>query len=408
MANDRNPAFRSLTSCPICGDGAARDTVSLPSYPMTEYFCQEGDDLKRMTQLSQFVATCEACGHVFLRRQIDPIELYGSSYQTRSAKSSPATAALDRLLVFLETRHRLTEFDLCVDIGANDGSFLEMLLRRGFKGRRVGIDPSSVDWPEGVEGHTGFAEDVDFEGITGNSERVLLVASHVLEHVAEPTELLGKVSAVMGPQDVLLVQFPAMEPLAVELRFDQIHHQHYHYFSRSSFGRALEIAGLQIVASQIDWQHYGSATCLIRKSVRMTSPLNDGWNSVWERVVSSTGATTNLVSTRYDAFAQLQGAVDESLRFAEFVGLGAGLMSPIVFYHLPKSSANCTAVFDDDSTKWGRRYCHTPASIAPVPSSLDERIVLVSGAVSRQAGRVLTRRAIELGALNVVLPVINL
>ncbi|MDC3376935.1 class I SAM-dependent methyltransferase [Candidatus Nanopelagicales bacterium] len=358
--------------------------------------------------MSQFVATCEACGHVFLRRQIDPIELYGSSYQTRSAKSSAATAALDRLLIFLETRHQLSEFDLCIDIGANDGSLLEMLPRRGFRGRRVGIDPSWADWPEGIEGHTGFAEDVDFEVLAGNSERVLLVASHVLEHVAEPTELLGKVAAMMSPQDVLLVQFPAMEPLAVELRFDQIHHQHYHYFSRSSFGRALELAGLQIVTSEIDWQHYGSATCLIRRSGVVTSPLTDQWNSVWERMVSSTGAITGLVSTRFEAFAQLQRAVDESLRLTEFVGLGAGLMSPIVFYHLPESSAECTAIFDDDSTKWGHRYCHTPASIEPVPSSLDERIVLVSGAVSRQAGRVLTRRAIELGALNVVLPVINL
>lgn len=408
MGNDlSSTSFRTLDSCPVCNSVAENDSVTLLDYPLTELFFDGNPD--SVTTVTQAIAACDNCGHVFLRRQLDPSQLYGTTYQTRSSKSAAAQSALARLLGFFVDRLDLDDFDMCVDIGANDGTFLELLKSSGFRGSRIGVDPSNDLWPEGVEGYTDFAENVDLPAITQRSGRKFIVASHVIEHVAKPVEFLGHLASAMKPTDVLLMQFPALEPMLTEFRFDQVHHQHYHYFGSGSFVRALTMSGLRLISAGIDWQHYGSATCLVMPDGRGPSgSQSDHWTSISRSLFPGTPSVGRLVADHYARFEGLQAVINESLRTRRYVALGAGLMAPIVFYHLPGSWDSCTAILDDDAAKWGRRYCGTPASIEPVPKTLEGQVVLISGAVSRSAGRALVERAMTIGAGNVVVPVVNL
>jgi len=401
--------FLEVQSCPICDSGSISRVAYLPGYPLTEFFSQTVIDEGDGYRLDQALLVCENCAHVFLERQIESTLLYGNHYQTRSAGSSGSVKALERLVHFMQGFEDIGTFDLCIDVGANDGTLLKKLPGYGFMGRRVGIDPSSLNWSDGIEGHTCFAEEVDFNSIVSGTDAALLIASHVLEHVSDPVGLFRTLASSMRSRDRLLVQFPALEPMGAQLRFDQVHHQHYHYFSWSSFREILRLSGLEAVAVDIDWDHYGSATCLLKRSSRSDLTLEvNAWNDAWTGLGGLRGIAFGDLQERFQTFVNFQKSVDLSLTSTSFLALGAGLMSPIVFYHLPRGRDNCISIIDDDEDKWGRRYCGTPSVIGEVPKSLSGKTVLISGAVSKIAGRALTARAFDLDARSVVVPILNI
>ena len=62
----------------------------------------------------------------------------------------------------------------------------------------------------------------------------IFVSSHTIEHLEDPASLLRKLSKVIKINDILYLQFPSMEKLIEQGRYDQICHQHINLFSLNS------------------------------------------------------------------------------------------------------------------------------------------------------------------------------
>ena len=58
----------------------------------------------------------------------------------------------------------------------------------------------------------------------------------------------------------------AIEALVHEQRFDQVHHQHLHYYSLMSLNNLLDLNGLSMVQSEMDWLHYGAWVVTAQKT----------------------------------------------------------------------------------------------------------------------------------------------
>jgi hypothetical protein len=82
-------------------------------------------------------------------------------------------------------------------------------------------------------------------------------------------------------------------------------------------------------------------------------------------------------------------------------------MSPIIFYHLKESWSMCKGILDDDVSKQGRQYKGIPRPITPVPETLEGQTILISGSVSRQAGRALFNLVSAKRARTILFPVLN-
>jgi cyclopropane-fatty-acyl-phospholipid synthase len=207
--------------------------------------------------------------------------------------------------------------------------------------------------------------------------------------------------------DHLVVQFPALEPIVRDLRFDQIHHQHFHYFSWKSLLTVLDDAQLEVVSSGLDWNHYGAGNLVLRKKQLHSSDeirlLPWGQSALAEYVFLTNDRLLQAIST----YRTYQLVVNEVLSAGPYVALGAGLMSPIVFYHLVETWANCKAIYDGEVSKYGTQYFGTPRPVSPIPDSLEGEVVLISGSVSKFAGRALGKIAMTKGAESLVYPVLN-
>jgi cyclopropane-fatty-acyl-phospholipid synthase len=394
--------------CPICKNTSIDIVASLPNYPVTEFFSEASSrpvDIE--IGYDQSLLFCLDCKHSYLGFQLQPKLIYNISYQTLASDSSPAQSATLRFLKVIDQYKALKSFDLVMDIGANDGSLLRQLDLFNFKGSKVALDPSFEDWDKDVLGFTGFVEDFDIDMIPKVQSPRLFVASHVLEHIAMPAVLLEKLSKFMKKNDVAVFQFPCFETLNIESRFDQIHHQHFHYFSHTSFMRLLDDYDLELSHSRIDWKHYGAALVFLtkretgKKTREKVIPVVDDWQALTKVAL----LTEERIKTSYEHFKNHLSFVRSQLEASSYIALGAGLMSPVIFYHLRDVWLNCEFILDENQSKWGKRYANTPCEIRPFSESINSKIGLVTGSVSRLAGRELVKKSSELELDRLIIPV---
>jgi len=399
--------FRIVDVCPVCDGRSSQMVWELPRYPFTE---QRTNALPQMgtnqTVADQSVLWCPSCTHVYLRKQHNPELLYNDDYQTVASKSMAAVQATGRLLSFAQRAIDFSGVELVFDIGANDGSFLGQVRASGFRGQLAALDPSFSNWDEGIIGFTSFIEDFDFSSLPPSGKTVYF-ASHVVEHIADPRGFFSLLSQEMSVDDYLVVQFPALEPIVRDLRFDQIHHQHFHYFSWKSVLTVLDHAQLEVVSSGLDWFHYGAGNLVLRKKRLQSNEkirlLPWGQSALAEYAFLTDDRLLRAINT----YRTYQLTVGEVLSAGPYVALGAGLMSPIIFYHLTETWANCKAIYDGEVSKYGTQYIGTPRPISPIPESLEGEVVLISGSVSKSAGRALGKIAMSKSAESLVYPVLN-
>lgn len=399
--------FNDVVECPLCRSASIEQLLFLPDYPLTEFLLSDSEN--RILTLDNSVLYCEKCSHMFLSRQIDPNFLYSSTYRT-SSKTDSSYSVLKRLCEKLSLYDVLRNKQQIIDIGANDGTLLHMLLEKHPSKNFFGIDPVWDDATLGdrVKGYRGFFDSDEAADSIPNIFPRLFIATHVLEHISSPVDFLKRIADMLRDEDQLLLVFPSLEGLLFDSRIESIHHQHLHYFSHRSFKSQCDFLSLKIIRSWIDFDHYGAACVLISKH-EAYNPVHDEWG----RLSSYLGfdeAPTNVALSFVESnnlFQKYINCVNSQLSSHPHVGIGAGaLMSPVLFYYLHPWLA-FDAVYDDDSSKIGLHFANCPRVIEQTPLTLENRRVVILGSISKLTGRKLFARATSLNAHSIILPVLG-
>ena len=77
----------------------------------------------------------------------------------------------------------------------------------------------------------------------------------------------------------------------------------------------------------------------------------------------------------------------------------------IIFYYLQGAWENCIGIYDENVTKQGKRYANTPCAIDPFPEHSKAKTGLLTGSVSRLAGRELFTKASSMNLDKILIPV---
>lgn len=393
--NNAAPNSNSDHICPVCFS-IAEEVVRLPDYPVTELL-KSSTTNKFQNSFDQSLSTCTQCSHSFLNFQIDPSVLYGSSYLTRTNTSIAAMSAIQRFLQQIRRQVDLFSFNTVIDIGANDLSLLNEIFESGFRGDLIGIDPIMGETINGIVGLQGFGEQIDYESLGSKSTPRLFLSSHTFEHIVNPSILIGKIADGMTSSDVLIIQAPSIEALVLEQRFDQVHHQHLHYFSLKSLNKLLESNGLFMVMSELDWLHYGAWVVVAQKT--------DLHEQISNNDSSEFSLSPDKIRASYQNFMRHTNLIDEILSESNYVAFGGGLMLPIIAYYFKSLWTNCIGILDDDELKNGWHYEGTPMSITSSAGvDLQNMNCLITGGVSKISGRKIVNRLASTNVKNIYFP----
>ncbi len=385
-----NIKFSSSKQCPCCSH-EAEEVIKIKKYPLTEFYkAYENDNIQLDGYLDQGLCYCDRCSHLFLEKIIDVREIY-TNYLTTTTSSKGAIDCLINFKKFIDARLNTNDFTHLIDIGGNDSYFLELF--DGSKLDRVNID-ANAEGRGNIEVIKSFLEDIDL--VPFASLKKIVVSSHTIEHLENPADLVRKIAEVVSEQDCVFLQFPSLEMMINDARFDQVCHQHLNYFSLASITKLLKKHGLSVVGHEYDSSHFGT--------LRIMAEKNNASN-VSDAPIPDASMTSLKVTKRYSEFknyyASLQNILQEKFRGQQ--GFGAGLMVPTLAYYLPLIN-DLEVILDENSSKFNKRFINLTPKICNASTMDPRRPTIITSISTKTAARGIYAKLSALGCEDITIP----
>lgn len=398
IKNFVNIPFKRRKSCLICTDEAGESLINWPDFPMTEIYID-----RRIKEKAGFVDQsfyfCKRCGHGQILNVVDPQLQYGdpASYHFRASESATGRETADFFIAFLNSVTGRKYFKNIIEIGCNDLYVLKALKSKAKE--LIGIDPilkgreTDDSLPNNITAIGDFFEKVVFK-----EEFDLVICKDTLEHIDNPKQFIKKIIDKSHNETLFFFQFPLLDMLFAECRFDQIFHQHLNYFSFKSINYIFDELGCRLLDYKINMNHWGSILVAFKKG------RNNG-----EFLKAAPEISGSEIIRRYELFKNnmlLTSRYLSLLSKETIYGYGAALTLPVLSYHLGNDLSCLKYIVDDDKNKQGLYYINLPLSIQTAESIEDIRnsVILITAISSISNLRRILHKLIKLDPKQIIVP----
>jgi len=209
----------------------------------------------------------EETGAVRLQKQTPLGDMFGK-YWYRSGINHTMKRELEGIVNSIHDVTKLKENDMWVDIACNDGTLLSYLPKNLI---RIGIDPVDDTYKKESEKHADLIIQDYFNASLLKKSKFGHLKAKVVTTIAmfydleNPTPFIKDVYDIIEDDGLWVLQM-SYTPLMIEqLAFDNICHEHMHYYSLFNIKNILEKNGFQVVDCQLNDVNGGSFRIYVMK-----------------------------------------------------------------------------------------------------------------------------------------------
>lgn len=239
------------TACRICGGSDLTEVLDLGSTPPANAYRSKEELLLPEASFPLVLYFCNTCALAQLLHVVNP-EILFKEYHFLTGASDPSVEHFKRYAQEAVSPH-LTEGDLVVDIGGNDGVLLSFLKD---KARVLNVDPAdnlaSLSEARGVPFYPAFftAKTADDLLARYGSAKVV-TANNVFAHTDPLRDVFTGVAKLIGENGVFIFEVHWVRHLLAEGCFDQMYHEHLCFHSLHALKRLIEASGMRIFDVEI-------------------------------------------------------------------------------------------------------------------------------------------------------------
>ena len=254
-----------ITECRSCGSTDLTPILSLGSqYPSNFIELNSISDEKEKIPLELIFCEKNDCGLLQLKHTASRESLY-KEYWFRSGLNEKMADALKDITEGVEKRINLSENDIVLDIGCNDGTLLRTYQS---KVRLVGFEPAtnlvneaSKDTELIINNFFSFYEFVQHFP----NERIKAITSIAMFYdLEDPNSFVSDIVNCLDQDGIWVIQMAYLIPMLELNAFDNIVHEHLEYWSLKSVKRLLEDHGLEIFDVELNDVYGGSFRILVK------------------------------------------------------------------------------------------------------------------------------------------------
>ena len=181
---------------------------------------------------------------------LSPELLYNNVYANRTSESFLSDNAINFFKNFLFQFLKKKKVKGFLEIGCNDIKLIQVLKNKFSK--LYGIDPiwkkRKPPKSKKISVIGDYVENINFNKIDNKID--VVVSTHNLEHIKDPFVVLKKLVEKFSSDTVFFIEIPDADLMIKNMRFDQIFHQHYHYFNINSLKNLVKKLGCKIIAKK--------------------------------------------------------------------------------------------------------------------------------------------------------------
>ena len=254
-----------ITECRSCGSTDLTPILSLGSqYPSNFVELNSIPDKNEQIPLELIFCEKKDCGLLQLKHTASRELLY-KEYWFRSGLNEKMVDALKDITKSVEKRLSLSENDIVLDIGCNDGTLLRSYRS---KVRLVGFEPASnlvneasKDTDLIINNFFSFYEFVQHFP----NERIKAITSIAMFYdLEDPNSFVSDIVNCLDQDGIWVIQMAYLIPMLELNAFDNIVHEHLEYWSLKSVKRLLEEHGLEIFDVELNDVYGGSFRIFIK------------------------------------------------------------------------------------------------------------------------------------------------
>ena len=214
----------------------------------------------------------------------------------------------------------------------------------------------------------GYIEEVNLNKIDSNIDAI--VSTHNLEHLNDPYKVLKKFVDTYDEKTTFFIEVPDADLMIKNLRFDQVFHQHYHYFNYNSLNNLVKRLGCKIISKDINYKFWGGSLMIaFKKNKNVKTKLINKFSSTNKKIIAN-------IKKFKKKLVHLNSKISKE---ENLIGYGAGQMVPSLSYHLANNFSCLEYIIDDNKKRAGFKYPFIQTHIKYFDKKLiQNKIVLIT------------------------------
>lgn len=230
----KNNYHYKRNTCRLCNSKKVKLKLKMPKSQPVDNFRAYDDEQILLPSFNMDLYQCSSCGHAQLLDVVSPQILYGN-YVYKSSTSPDLKKHFENYSKFLFEYGYLRRNEKVLDVGSNDGLFLDILKRKGAK--TYGIDPAmDVVKISKKKGHKVICKFLNPKSTREIKNKFtnkfnLITANNVFSHSDDLQLSLKCISQLLGRNGSYIFEVSYLLDTINSRVIDYIYHEHLSYHS---------------------------------------------------------------------------------------------------------------------------------------------------------------------------------
>jgi len=360
--------------CKNCNNKNLEKVFKIGKQPISSVFLNKPQYGLKKYSLDLF--KCPKCDLVQFS-SLPPLEdMYGLTYGYNTSLSPLMVDHMKNKFKFLKLNYKKLLRGQILDIGSNDGTFLNLL--KTLKNVKLfGIDPSSKkflkNYKKNINVITDFFSKKKILENMSNEEikrKFNIITSYAMFYdIEDPNSFCKDIYDLLNFEGIWIVEFSYLPLLFKNLTYDQICHEHVTYYSLTTFNKILNNNNMKIIDLSFNEINGGSIEVICAKKNSIKKP-----KKIVEKILKEeAGINKNIFKLFQDRVENVKKTLKEFLKnisTKDIIGYGASTKGNIVLNHLKLTRSDLSFICDANPFKFKR---YTPGSNIRIISKKEMR-----------------------------------
>ncbi len=226
----------TLTNCQICNSAKMNLILDLGNQPLCDSLLSK--EMLHSPEITYPLRMlwCQDCCLAQLDYCVDGADVYHPDYPYRTGITRELVEYLKSMSDSLISKYNLTNNDLVVDIGSNDGTLLSGFKEKGIK--IIGVEPTNISKIANEKNIETFQEfftnDVANNIKSKHGTASLILATNMFAHMATIGEVVSGIETLLKDDGVFVFENHYLLDVIQGGQFDTIYHEHLRTYSLKS------------------------------------------------------------------------------------------------------------------------------------------------------------------------------
>jgi hypothetical protein len=253
-----------IIKCRSCNSKKLEKAFNLGKQSLTGIFPENKKQF--VTQGNLSLILCKNCSLLQLGDSFNTDEMYGDNYGYMSSLNQSMFEHLRNKVTKLKSLVSLLSSDIIVDIGSNDGTFLNFFDK---KFKLIGVDPTIIKF------HKFYRKDIvkipDFFSqnilniLLKKRKAKLITTISMFYDLPNPTKFVEDIYNCLDENGVWHLEQSYMPAMIRNISYDTICHEHLEYYSLKSIKFILDKVGFKIIDLEFNDINGGSFALTVAK-----------------------------------------------------------------------------------------------------------------------------------------------